>query len=407
MEAPTTRGHFVVINKKIIMYHSSFINQSKSVAKIAVFGLLSFAVTTSSASAMTQGDTLVQIQNQLSQVSQTLFKIQANLPAGVVLGASTTAPRAVATAPVRPTCRVITDKNVYKLGDNIKFSWTTASANKVEFVADLSGKDALTLPTGTLATVDSANIPASVLGSSIIILKVTSVTGQTMTCSRSVSVLATTATGKDVKTSAIQAILKDISNRLNDIAKRRAELNTLEASLLKRQSELQAKLGGVSTSTTSTTGIAKPLLSFVRTSAVMTPAAFSTQHSYGTYTIVYNVTTQNGDVYIPKSIMRAGFSAPTGVLYVMTNGASNRATADGSTTATIVPNSSVETSGNYFVIREGDSADFTVSIVYSPLALGYFKASMYSLFWTDDPTHALKEMVFGNTFSSMLLSYSN
>ncbi len=95
---------------------------------------------------------------------------------------------------------------------------------------------------------------------------------------------------------------------------------------------------------------------------------------YATYTMQVEVTAFDGDVYIPT----IGADAFT---YQIEN-ASNGAIVSGATATSSTVSSSARTSGNYYVVRDGDSETFTFMVVFNPLDAdepGNFRMQLLSI----------------------------
>jgi hypothetical protein len=91
-----------------------------------------------------------------------------------------------------PDCTLSTNKSSYVLGDVIKLSWTTSRATSVSFIPDNSGKDSLTVPTGTFGTSGSVSIDADGTGSPVVSMMVYGASGKS-SCSKTIRIGSTTA----------------------------------------------------------------------------------------------------------------------------------------------------------------------------------------------------------------------
>lgn len=89
---------------------------------------------------------------------------------------------------VIPSCTITTNKTSYSLGETINAKWVSTNASYANWVQDTSGKDALKLPGDKLEISGYQQILASVIGNPNIVMRVTSASGQTNTCSTAVAI---------------------------------------------------------------------------------------------------------------------------------------------------------------------------------------------------------------------------
>ncbi len=86
-----------------------------------------------------------------------------------------------------PSCVITANKNSYKLGETIVFSWTSKGATYTNWVQDTSGKDHLILPEDKLSINGSQSVVANVLGNPSVTLSVKN-SNSSGSCSKTVSV---------------------------------------------------------------------------------------------------------------------------------------------------------------------------------------------------------------------------
>lgn len=87
----------------------------------------------------------------------------------------------------------------------------------------------------------------------------------------------------------------------------------------------------------------------------------------GTYTLVYDITANDGDIYIPTTSGKAGGA---GTVYAIT-GSPLFAGTDVS-----VVQSTAKRSGKYFVVREGETKRFTLTVTLDPRSTGEYKVRL-------------------------------
>jgi len=98
----------------------------------------------------------------------------------------------------------------------------------------------------------------------------------------------------------------------------------------------------------------------------------NTSHSYGTFTLKFDITANGSDVYVPHSISTdPGSSA--GVIY--DPDMDDSATGDVSASLT----SSADTDSGSYVIHEGDTEHFTATITIDPSSAGYYQVGLSAL----------------------------
>jgi peptidoglycan hydrolase-like protein with peptidoglycan-binding domain len=106
-----------------------------------------------------------------------------------------------------------------------------------------------------------------------------------------------------------------------------------------------------------------------------TATVYATGHdissSYGTYSIKFDVTATGDDVYVPRTIaVNDSASTTAGVNIALLNDAFS-----GSSSA-VLTSTAKTYSNDFFVVREGDTKTFTVTLVLEPDAAGYYSAGI-------------------------------
>ena len=346
--------------------------------KIAAFTAVAFAITAVSAQAMTQAEQMQHMQSQLRTASE---KLAAMRPAGSVLGATSTASTVV---PVRPVCRITFDKPSYKLGDKIKVSWVTTGTKSAEFVADESGKDTLPLPIGTtLAIKGSATVSATVTGSPAVFMKVTSSTGNEMTCGRRITIVDEAAGKKDSRIAQLQTKLANLVSQENKMREQAEKIEEKIAANLITALETQIKIEQLMNATNTPKTGGKPVVA-----ADSFESSDTTSGENGTlvtYTMEFEVMANDTVVYIPKTAARTGASTATaGVAFQITTGTGSSSAAKGVVSATLT--STADEESGYYEVGEGETETFTATISFDPNITGQYRAELIRINWTNTMT---------------------
>jgi hypothetical protein len=90
--------------------------------------------------------------------------------------------------PVLLSCTLTSNKSSYAFGETITFSWTSSGATYAVWPPNTSGKDSLPLPGDKLPANGSQQVTASVTGNPSVTLAVYNASGQSATCTKTVSV---------------------------------------------------------------------------------------------------------------------------------------------------------------------------------------------------------------------------
>jgi len=127
--------------------------------------------------------------------------------------------------------------------------------------------------------------------------------------------------------------------------------------------------GGTVTGGTATFETAGVQVSAISTSATAV-AANTSSASYGTYTIKFRVTATEEDAYIRNGAASTSLSSTVGVVYDITG-----TTWPGGTESAVLT-SGADVSGNYFVVDEGTSEEFTLTVTLDPSSAGTFAVEL-------------------------------
>jgi hypothetical protein len=370
---------------------------------LAVAGLTSYPSHTNAMTPADINDISIQIQN----VSEAIARF-AQTPEGQVLGWAGTRGTSTAQAPVIATCRIKTDKWVYKVGETVKVSWSAENAQSGSVQAAAKSSEEATLATiSSTQKNGTASWRPTTPGLVTLTNQVQSSTGFERTCVQTISVVPATA---NLKESRYAGLTAGIAKKSMEMVKVDSAMKSLEAkqvklvaemgALMKRLTELESGSTPHSSSTTS-----NPILSFVTSTEEIVKNSSPIADDKGVYELTMEVTARDGDVYIPQQITRAGSGVTTsGFVYVMIDAATKRATASG--IASAIVSSKADTVGTNFIVSEGETETFTVRIDFNPGFTGAYKASMYGFNWSATPGATLKNKGFSGTFASDALVYN-
>lgn len=332
---------------------------------------MAFAITAVSAQAMTPAEQMQHMQSQLRTASE---KLAAMRPSGSVLGATSTASVVV---PVRPVCRMSVDKKSYKLGETITVTWKTTGTKTVEFVASEGLTDTLSLPSATLTNNGSARITANVLGLPTIALKVTSATGHSMTCLKVVSIVDATASAKDSRVSALNAQILKLNLVINNLMEKSSAIQQKINEAMDKTVEIQAKINDI---------LSQPVSSSTRASVSIPADGVETStviegsnNTVGTFSIDYEVTAVDGDVYMLATAAKSG---KAGANYRITTSNASSSIA-GTQTATFTSTASKE--GSMYVVNEGETETFTLTVTFDPTVTGDYRLQLVNAQWATAP----------------------
>ncbi len=112
-----------------------------------------------------------------------------------------------------------------------------------------------------------------------------------------------------------------------------------------------------------------PLVEAVSTSASVTTPGDNVSSSYGTYTIKYDVTAIDSDTYIPAT---AATSGRVGAEYAVTG-------SPFSGSATGVLTSTANLRSGYFLVEEGETETFALTVIVDPDTTGRYRVGLSSI----------------------------
>ena len=216
-------------------------------------------------------------------------------------------------------------------------------------------------------------------------LKATSVTGQTVYCTKYFAVVEASTGKKDTKVAGLEAQIMKLTEVVRMLVVKRDAIEQKIAEATAKSAEIQALItklstGGHGSSTHgSSTGTGKPSFEFVGSTQTLTVSDLNVERNTGGYTLNIEVTAVGSDIYIPKTAKRTSVAGATGISYVVEDSSTGRATALGVTTATL--SSTADTEGSFFKVNEGESESFTVTVVFDPSARGTFQVGLVEAFW--------------------------
>lgn len=311
---------------------------------------------------------------QLDQVEAILLDLADTVSAmmdgeGEVLSASSTAP-----VPVRPVCRLSTNKKVYTAGQDIIVGWKSINTEYVEFVLD-GGKN-LGFPTEKLDPIDEIGVVANYAGIHPITVRAVSETGHSVTCTKFVAINHSDAVSVDKEVSKLQVQKAQLYARSEKLSTQREKINSqllqIQIEALMLEIRLQQLLGSESTLTT-------PAVEFRDESTTLSVNSDATEaDNGGEFVVEFDVVAVDTDMYIAKTAARGAQAA--GVNYRIV-GPDSKAVGTGTTTASL--SSSANTEGAYYVVEEGEAESFTLTVSYDPKVSGFYKMGLLRVNWND------------------------
>ncbi len=87
-----------------------------------------------------------------------------------------------------PSCRIVSDKYNYRVGEVVVFDWASKNAEELEFLPYASGKGAFPILTGIFSPSGQYRKVVEVTGYSFIAMKASNATGQSAACSAMIHV---------------------------------------------------------------------------------------------------------------------------------------------------------------------------------------------------------------------------
>lgn len=116
----------------------------------------------------------------------------------------------------------------------------------------------------------------------------------------------------------------------------------------------------------------------------------------GLYTITFEVTAFDGDMYLPlgATISTSSVDTDDAVAYTIedSNGTALMLNGAGLGSTTAAVSSTADTSGAYYVVDEGQTEEFTLTVTFTPAADGFFRAQLYGVNFNVDGASAADTM---------------
>lgn len=142
------------------------------------------------------------------------------------------------------------------------------------------------------------------------------------------------------------------------------------------------QLGGSATSETHTLRTEGLNISFDSETASVRTTDTGTNES-GNYTIRFEVTAFESDIYIPRTAASGTTLGTAGVNFLVENGTGSTV-GSGSVNSALTSNASV--SGSNYRISEGQTRTFTLSVSYDPTVTDFYRVQLYSVNFNDSNT---------------------
>jgi hypothetical protein len=144
---------------------------------------------------------------------------------------------------------------------------------------------------------------------------------------------------------------------------------------------------------TATTG---PVIKSLGNEAVLVTNSDSTvTDDAGRFTAKFSITANDSDVYVPAVAIDGGIAgtpAVWGVGYSISLG-DGKESRPGTRTAAL--SSTADKDGSFFVIPEGETKGFTLSVSFDPLAAGAYQLQLGALNWAPTPSSVgMKQVQF-------------
>ncbi|MEM9336839.1 MAG: hypothetical protein AAGA35_03225 [Patescibacteria group bacterium] len=110
----------------------------------------------------------------------------------------------------------------------------------------------------------------------------------------------------------------------------------------------------------------------------------------GQFTVEFSLTAFGEDLYINRSSDRGTSLGTAGINFIIEDGAGDE-DATGSAVAAI--SSDADREGSQFFIPEGDSASFTLTVVYDPATEGFYRMQLYSINFASDSVDPTDQII--------------
>ena len=128
----------------------------------------------------------------------------------------------------------------------------------------------------------------------------------------------------------------------------------------------------------------------------------------GVYSIKFNVTAFNSDLYIPMTVDRGTVLGTAGVNFTIEDASAGSAeTASGTLVTSLDSEARVE--NGYYKVSEGQTKSFTLMVEYDPESKAFYKVQLYSLNWNTTPAAPVTQQLVlpENNYETQVLSISN
>lgn len=128
----------------------------------------------------------------------------------------------------------------------------------------------------------------------------------------------------------------------------------------------------------------------------------------GMYSIKFDVTSFNSDLYIPQSVDRGTTLGTAGANFIIEDAsASSVETASGTVIATLDSEARIE--NGFFKVSEGQTKTFTLMVEYDPESKAFYKVQLYSLNWNNSPLapSTQQRVLPEGNYETSVLSISN
>lgn len=140
-----------------------------------------------------------------------------------------------------------------------------------------------------------------------------------------------------------------------------------------------SQLSGAVTGETHTLRTEGAVLSNFSTTQTQVADANDSSKNTGSFTLKFDVTAFNTDLYIAKTALKSTVSATTTGANVKVLDSTGASVGAGTTTLALSSTASTDTTTGKFVVHEGETKSFTVSVTYDPATAGYYQAQLYAI----------------------------
>ena len=114
----------------------------------------------------------------------------------------------------------------------------------------------------------------------------------------------------------------------------------------------------------------------------------TTGQQKGSFTLRFSITANGDDVYVPKAVATTDSASNASAGVIVDTDLNSDAPQD----SPAIMTSSAQTNGNYYVVREGATETFTVTVSITPSTSGFYQVGLDKVRFTDAPAGALKTL---------------